>query len=343
MIKNYSYQNNQPSALISTKIFSLAPGYLSVAPMLGITDRHCRFFLRQLNTNVLLYTEMITTGALLFGKNDHLFYHDAEHPIALQLGGNEPNVLARCAKLAQKRGYDEINLNIGCPSNRAKNGHFGACLMTEKNRVAACISAMHEVVTLPITVKIRIGIDKQDSYAFLYEFVDTVSSLGGCKTFIIHARKVLLNGLSTKENREIPPLDYDRVYQLKKDFPNLRLILNGGIKTLNDIQTHLKKLDGVMMGRAVYKNPFILAQIDSKLSGNVNPLISQMAVIEAMLPYIKYELSRGTALFHITRHMFGLFQGLPGAQKWRRYLNENAHRSGANTDVLIKALSYVQY
>ncbi len=301
------------------------------------------FFFRQLSRHALLYTEMVTTGALLFGESDYLAYHEAEHPLALQLGGREPDALARCAKLAQERCYDEINLNVGCPSNKAGNGYFGACLMAEKEQVAACVTAMREVVTLPITVKTRIGIDEQDSYAFLCEFIDTVATCGGCKTFIIHARKAWLNTLSPKENREIPPLNYDCVYQLKRDFPGLRLMLNGGIKTLHDAHKHLQKLDGVMMGREVYQNPSILMRIDSELFGDVDPLPDQAAVIDTMLPYIEHELSRGTVLSHITRHMLGLFQGMPGARQWRHYLSKYTHHPGAGIDVVIKALSHIRH
>lgn len=343
MLENRAYQNSQPPTLTLAGSSSLAPGRFSVAPMLDWTDRHCRFFLRQLSRRALLYTEMVTTGALLFGKGDYLAYHDAEHPLALQLGDSEPDALARCAKMAQERGYDEINLNVGCPSDRVQNGRFGACLMAEKDRVAACIAAMREAVTLPITVKTRIGIDEQDSYAFLCEFIDTVATRGGCETFIIHARKAWLNGLSPKENREIPPLDYDRVYQLKRDFPALRLMINGGIKTLHEAHGHLQKLDGVMMGREAYQNPGILARVDSELFGDADPLPNRAAVIDAMLPYIERELSRGGALGHITRHMLGLFQGMPGARQWRRYLSEHAHRPDAGADVVIKALSCVQH
>ncbi|KYP97387.1 tRNA-dihydrouridine synthase A [Sodalis-like endosymbiont of Proechinophthirus fluctus] len=311
--------------------------------MLDWTDRHCRFFLRQLSRRALLYTEMVTTGALLHGKGDYLAYNDAEHPLALQLGGSEPGALARCAKIAQERGYDEVNLNVGCPSDRVQNGHFGACLMAEKDRVVACIAAMREVVSLPITVKTRIGIDDQDSYAFLCEFINTVAACGGCQTFIIHARKAWLSGLSPKENREIPPLDYGRVYHLKRDFPSLRIMINGGITTLHDAREHLQWLDGVMMGREAYQNPGILARVDSELFGDADPLPNQAAVIDAMLPYIERELFCGTVLSDITRHMLGLFQGMRGAQQWRRYLSEHAHRPGAGADVLIKALSCVQY
>lgn len=343
MLKNLTYQKFQPFKTISTGLESPSPGSrFSVAPMLNWTDRHCRFFLRQLSRHALLYTEMITSGALLHGKGDYLAYNDAEHPLALQLGGNEPDALACCAKMAQARGYDEVNLNVGCPSNHVQNGRFGACLMAEKDRVATCIAAMREAVSLPITVKTRIGIDNQDSYFFLCEFIDTVATRGGCQTFIIHARKAWLNGLSAKENREIPPLDYDRVYQLKRDFPSLQFIINGGITTLHDARKHLQRFDNVMMGREAYQNPGILIRVDSELFGKADPLPNETAVINAMLPYIERELSCGTILWHITRHMFGLFQGKPGARQWRRYLSEHIYRPGAGPDVLIKALSCIQ-
>lgn len=281
---------------------------------------------------------MLTTRTLLFSKGDYLAYNDEEHPLALQLGGNNPAALAKCAKIAQERGYDEINLNVGCPSNRAQMAQFGAYLMAEKERVSACVAAMRAAVSLPITVKTRIGIDAQDSYAFLCEFIDTVATRGGCGTFIIHARKALLNGLSPKKNREIPPLDYERVYKIKRDFPMLQVIINGGIKTLHDARGHLNQLDGVMIGREAYKNPLILARVDRELFGGVESLPNQVEVIEAMLPYIDLELSRGEVLGHITRHMLGMFHGMPGACYWRRYLSEHAYRVGVGSDVLIKAL-----
>ena len=313
----------------------------SVAPMLDWTDRHCRYFLRQLTRQTLLYTEMVTTGALLYGKGDYLAFNEAEHPVALQLGGCEPDALAQCARMAEQRGYNEINLNVGCPSDRVQNGRFGACLMAEPERVAQCIAAMRSVVSIPVTVKTRIGIDEQDSYDFLCDFIGTVTERGGCETFIIHARKAWLSGLSPKENREIPPLDYDRVYQLKQDFPRLTLAINGGIKTLDQAERHLQRLDGVMMGREAYQNPSILSRVDSQLFGAVDPHESPADVVAAMLPYIENELSRGTFLGHITRHMLGLFQGMPGARQWRRHLSENAHKPGAGIAVVEQALAKV--
>jgi len=313
----------------------------SIAPMLDWTDRHCRYFHRQLTRQTLLYTEMVTTGAIIHGKGDYLAYSREEQPVALQLGGSDPAALAQCAKLAEERGYNEVNLNVGCPSDRVQNGRFGACLMGEAQLVADCVKAMRDVVSIPVTVKTRIGIDDQDSYAFLCDFIQRVAEQGGCETFIIHARKAWLSGLSPKENREIPPLDYERVYQLKRDFPQLTLSLNGGVKSLAEAQTHLQHLDGVMMGREAYQNPGLLAQVDSELFGSTEPAADPIAVVRAMYPYIERELSKGTYLGHITRHMLGLFQGIPGARQWRRYLSENAHKAGADVAVVEKALSLV--
>ena len=313
----------------------------SVAPMLDWTDSHCRYFHRKLSRHALLYTEMVTTGAILFGKGDYLAYNEAEHPVALQLGGSDPAALAQCAKIAQERGYDEINLNVGCPSDRVQNGMFGACLMGNASLVADCVAAMRDVTDIPVTVKTRIGIDDQDSYEFLCDFVGTVAERGGCEMFVIHARKAWLSGLSPKENREIPPLDYPRVYQLKKDFPHLTMALNGGIKTLEEAKTHLQYMDGVMVGREAYQNPGILAAVDREIFGSSDTDADPVAVVRAMYPYIERELSQGTYLGHITRHMLGLFQGIPGARQWRRYLSENAHKAGADINVLEHALKLV--
>ncbi|MEI7254516.1 tRNA dihydrouridine(20/20a) synthase DusA [Dickeya dadantii] len=317
-------------------------GRFSVAPMLDWTDRHCRYFHRLLSHNALLYTEMVTTGAILHGKGDYLAYSDEEHPLALQLGGSDPAALAQCAVLAEQRGYDEINLNVGCPSDRVQNGRFGACLMAEAQLVADCVTAMRERVDIPVTVKTRIGIDDQDSYAFLCDFIRTVSEQGGCDTFIVHARKAWLSGLSPKENREIPPLDYPRVYQLKRDFPSLTLAINGGVKTLAEARQHLQHVDGVMVGREAYQNPGMLAQVDRELFGADSAAPDQADVVRAMYPYIERELSAGASLGHITRHMLGLFQGLPGARQWRRYLSENAHKPGADAAVVERALALVK-
>ncbi|MCL6361344.1 tRNA dihydrouridine(20/20a) synthase DusA [Pectobacterium polaris] len=313
----------------------------SIAPMLDWTDRHCRYFLRQLTGQTLLYTEMVTTGAILHGKGDYLAYSEEEHPLALQLGGSDPQALAQCAKLAEQRGYDEVNLNVGCPSDRVQNGRFGACLMGEAALVADCIKVMKDSTSIPITVKTRIGIDDQDSYEFLCDFIQTVAERGECDTFIVHARKAWLSGLSPKENREIPPLDYPRVYQLKRDFPALILAINGGVKTLEEAKTHLQHLDGVMMGREAYQNPGILAQVDRELFGIDTATPDLAGVVRAMYPYIERELSGGASLGHITRHMLGMFQGIPGARQWRRYLSENAHKPGADAAVVERALALV--
>ncbi|WP_439147042.1 tRNA dihydrouridine(20/20a) synthase DusA [Vibrio sp.] len=325
----------------TNKTSKYASNRLSVAPMLDWTDRHCRYFHRLLSQQTLLYTEMITTGAILHGKGDFLEYNEQEHPLALQLGGSNPVDLAACAKLAGERGYDEINLNVGCPSDRVQNGRFGACLMAEPELVADCVSAMKEVTDIPITVKTRIGIDDQDSYEFLTQFVSTVSEKGGCEQFTIHARKAWLSGLSPKENREIPPLDYDRAYQIKKDFSDLVIAVNGGITTLEQTKEHLQHLDGVMIGREAYHSPFILAEVDQQIFGLDTPIKKRSQVVEEMYPYIERELSKGASLGHISRHMLGLFQSMPGARQWRRYISENAHKKGAGIEVVQTALAKI--
>lgn len=314
---------------------------LSIAPMLDWTDRHCRYFHRLLTRNTLLYTEMVTTGAILFGKGDYLQYSADEHPIALQLGGSDPDALAKCARIAEERGYDEINLNVGCPSDRVQNGRFGACLMASSQLVANCVAAMRAEVSIPVTVKSRIGIDDLDSYEFLCDFIETVKQ-SGCDTFIVHARKAWLSGLSPKENRDIPPLDYERVYQLKRDYPQLTIAINGGITDLAQIKEHLLHVDGVMVGREAYQNPYMLAHIDAELFADHHAISSRHDIIMQMLPYIEQHLQSGGYLSHITRHMLGLFQGVPGARAWRRYLSENATRKGAGTEVLLAALGHVQ-
>lgn len=313
----------------------------SVAPMLDWTDRHCRYFHRLLSEHALLYTEMVTTGAILYGKGDFLQFSQPEHPVALQLGGSNPADLAKCAQLAAERGYDEINLNVGCPSDRVQNGMFGACLMAEPELVAECMAAMREVVDIPVTVKTRIGIDEQDSYEFLTRFITLVSEKGGVDQFTIHARKAWLSGLSPKENREIPELIYERAYQVKKDFPHLTIAVNGGVKTLEECETHLKHLDGVMVGREAYQNPYLLAEVDQRLFGADKPIIKRRQVVQKMLPYIEDEMAKGASLGHITRHMLGLFQAMPGARQWRRHISENAHKSGAGIEVVKAALAKI--
>ncbi|MEI6858411.1 MAG: tRNA dihydrouridine(20/20a) synthase DusA [Shewanella sp.] len=308
----------------------------SIAPMLDWTDRHYRYLVRIMSAELLLYTEMVTTGAIIHGKGDYLAYNSEENPLALQLGGSNPQDLAICAKLAAERGYDEINLNVGCPSDRVQSGRFGACLMAEPKLVAECVTAMKQVMDIPVTVKTRIGIDDQDSYEFLTEFVDIVSDVG-CESFIVHARKAWLQGLSPKQNREIPPLDYLRVYQLKKDYPYLNISINGGVKTLDECRDHLIHLDGVMVGREAYHNPYMLAEVDQRLYGINAPILSRDDVLEKFIPYIEKHLQAGGRLNHISRHMTGMFQGEPGSRSWRRYLSENAHKSGAGIEVIEKA------
>ena len=314
---------------------------LAVAPMLDWTDRHCRYFLRLLSRPTLLYTEMVTTGAALHGDRERLLAYDpAEHPLALQLGGCDPGELARCARIAADFGYDEVNLNVGCPSDRVQSGRFGACLMAEPELVADGVAAMRTTVNLPITVKTRIGIDDRDSYEALTDFVGRVAS-GGCEVFIIHARKAWLRGLSPKENREIPPLRYDIVYRLKRDFPDLTIILNGGLRNLDQAEDELRRVDGVMIGRAAYENPYLLADADRRFFGSDTPLPSRHQVIRAFLPYVENQLQQGTPLHCMTRHVLGLFQGIPGARAWRRHLSEHAHRRGAGVEVLEAALRQI--
>lgn len=312
----------------------------SVAPMLDWTDRHCRYFHRILTKQSLLYTEMVTTGAILFGKGDYLTFNAEEHPVSLQLGGSDPVSLAKCAKLAEQRGYDEINLNVGCPSDRVQNGMFGACLMGNATLVADCIKAMQDAVTIPVTVKHRIGIDQQDSYEFVCQFIETIMPY--CQTFIVHARKAWLSGLSPKENREVPPLDYERVYQLKRDYPELVIAINGGITSLEQIKIHLQHVDGVMVGREAYQNPMLLSEIDQQIFAKDHAITNPISAIEQLFPYIEVELAKGTQLNHIMRHTLGIFNGKKGAKQWRRYLSENAHKKGAGLEVVEKALSFIQ-
>ncbi|MBD0788888.1 tRNA dihydrouridine(20/20a) synthase DusA [Vibrio sp. Y2-5] len=328
---------------IAKDISTYKANRLSVAPMLDWTDRHCRYFHRLMTSQTLLYTEMVTTGAIIHGKGDFLAYNQEEHPVALQLGGSNPVDLAHCAKLAQERGYDEINLNVGCPSDRVQNGRFGACLMAEPQLVADCVAAMRDVVDVPVTVKTRIGIDDQDSYEFLTDFISIVSEKGGCEQFTIHARKAWLNGLSPKENREIPPLDYNRAYQIKKDFSHLNIAINGGVKSLEEAKEHLSHLDGVMIGREAYQSPYILAEVDQQIFGLNTPVKKRSEVIFEMFPYIEQQLSQGAYLGHITRHMLGMFQSMPGARQWRRHISENAHKAGAGIEVVEAALAKIPY
>jgi len=310
--------------------------------MMDWSDHHCRYFWRLLTKKALLYTEMVTTGALLHGDRERfLHYNDAEHPVALQLGGADPAELARCARWAQEWGYDEVNLNCGCPSDRVQSGVFGACLMARPALVADCVTAMREACDIPVTVKHRIGIDHMEHYDELAAFVEPIAA-AGCGVFIVHARKAWLQGLSPKENREIPPLKYAWVYRLKRDFPAASVVINGGISTLEACAAHLEQVDGVMLGREAYQNPWLLAQVDRRLFGLDNGVNSRDDVIDALLPYIESQLGAGARLNHITRHVLGLYQGVPGARKFRRHLSENAWRDDAGAQVLREAREFVR-
>ncbi|QRN52975.1 tRNA dihydrouridine(20/20a) synthase DusA [Dyella caseinilytica] len=309
---------------------------LSVAPMMDWTDRHCRYFHRLLSPHACLYTEMVTSAALVRGKQLRLLEHSQqEHPVALQLGGSDPQELAEAARYGAEAGYDEINLNVGCPSDRVQSGRFGACLMREPALVGDCVKAMRDAVSVPVTVKCRIGVDDQDEYADLQHFTETMLE-AGVEILVVHARKAWLQGLSPKENREIPPLDYDRVYRLKREFPQLLVIINGGITTVEAVQEHLVHVDGVMLGRAAYHDPYVLARVEAALHGL--PLPSRESVLQHMRPYIEAELARGTALKHITRHLLGLYQGEPGARGFRRILSEGAHQPGAGWSLIEQAM-----
>jgi len=310
--------------------------------MLDWSDRHYRYFARLITRNATLYTEMVTTGALLYGdQKRHLQYNQEEHPVALQLGGSDPSELAQCCKLAEDYGYDEINLNVGCPSDRVQNNMIGACLMSHPSLVKECLSEMAAATNKPITIKHRIGIDDFDSLDFLLNFVDVVKD-SGCSTFIIHARKAILKGLSPKQNREIPPLCYDRVYALKAAFPDLEIIINGGIKTIEQAQQHLDHIDGVMVGREAYPNPWLLSEVDNGIYlDDSYTSLTRHAIVRAMYPYIEEQLAFDQKLSYITRHILGIFHGQPGGKKFRRYLSENAHKKGAGINTLMTALAEV--
>jgi len=306
--------------------------------MMDWTDRHCRYFLRRITPHIRLYTEMITCAALIHGDRGRLLaYHTNEHPLAVQLGGSEPGELAQCARWAQERGFDEVNLNVGCPSDRVQSGRFGACLMLEPECVADCVRAMREAVTLPVTVKCRTGVDEHDSYADLVRFIGALVD-AGLEQIIIHARKAWLRGLSPKQNRDVPALDYARAYRIKNDFPQLQVHINGGIDSVQAVRGHLQKVDGVMLGRAAYHNPWLLAAVETLLYPSATAPLTRRQVVDAMLPYIEQELTRGARLQQITRHMLGLFQGQPGAKAWRRTISERAHLKGAGIEVLESAL-----
>lgn len=312
---------------------------LCVAPMMDCTDRFDRYFLRRITRRAVLYTEMVTTGAILYGDRERLLRFDPEeHPVALQLGGSDPAALAECARIGAARGYDEINLNVGCPSDRVQSGRFGVCLMAEPGLVADCVRAMRRAVTAPVTVKCRIGIDGRDDYGFLRDFVAAVAD-AGCRTVIVHARTAILTGLTPKQNREIPPLRYEVAARVKADFPDLQIVLNGGIASLDEAEAHLATFDGVMIGRAAYHRPWSLAGADARLFGDPPPCASRADAARAMLPYIERETAAGVPLHRILRHMTGLFHGVPGGRAWRRYLAQNAHKPGAGPEVLRAALA----
>lgn len=317
----------------------------SVAPMIDWTDRHCRYFHRLLTSQALLYTEMVTTGAVEHGDRERILgFNSQEHPVAVQLGGSEPSALAASAIICEEMGYDEINFNVGCPSDRVQSGKFGACLMAEPQLVADCVRAMQDVVSVPVTVKCRIGIDDQDSEADLTNFVQHMVD-SELQSLTIHARKAWLNGLSPKQNRNVPPLDYDRVYRIKQKFPKLEVIINGGILSLDEAQNHLQNVDGVMLGRAAYQTPWILSQVDENIFGAPKNTYTRHDIAEKMLDYIDNYLTNDTSgrarAHHITRHMIFLFQGVEGARKYRQILSIEANKLGAGAEVLQKALSFV--
>ena len=314
---------------------------LSVAPMMDWTDRHCRAFHRVLTRNALLYTEMVTADAVIHGERERLIgYGESEHPVALQLGGSEPDKLAQAAKIGADFGYDEINLNCGCPSDRVQSGAFGACLMAEPQLVAKGVAAMKRAVDVPVTVKCRIGIDDQDSEAALSAFAKAVIE-AGADVLIVHARKAWLQGLSPRENRDIPPLDYDRVYRLKQAMAHVPMVINGGIQTLDEAEAHLGHVDGVMLGRAAYQNPWLLADVDARVFGAPSSVANRAEAVDAMRPYIEAELAKGQKLNRIVRHMIGLYQGVPGARAWRRILTVDSLKEGAGLEVLDAALAAV--
>lgn len=313
-----------------------------VAPMMDWTDRHCRLFLRQFSQHALLYTEMITTGALLHGEAPRFLRHDpCEHPLALQVGGSTPHELAQCARLAEAQGYVEVNLNAGCPSDRVQHNLIGACLMAHPNRVADCIKAMRDAVSIEVTLKHRIGISGRDEYGQLVDFVGQARE-AGCRTFIVHARIAILEGLSPKDNREIPPLRYEVAVQLKRDFPDLEIVLNGGIKTLDACLQHLEVLDGVMLGREAYQNPYVLAQVDQRLYGKDYPVVTRQAGLRALRPHIEQHLAEGGRIHHITRHVLGLAQGFPGARRFRQMLSTELYKVPQPLAVFDRALALLE-
>jgi tRNA-dihydrouridine synthase A len=315
----------------------------STAPMMDWSDKHCRYFWRTLSKEALLYTEMVTTGAIIHGDGGaqrFLGFNDEEHPVALQLGGSKPDELAQCAKIAEQFGYDEVNLNVGCPSDRVQNNMIGACLMGHPQLVADCIKSMQDACDIPVTIKHRIGIDDQDSYEQLHSFVKTIADTG-CETFIVHARKAILQGLSPKQNREVPPLKYEFVKQLKQDFPQLEILINGGLQTIEQMKEVLEFSDGVMIGREAYHNPALLLEVDHEFYGHGKDTRELKAVIRNMYPYIDKHLSQDGKLAYITRHLLGLFNGLPGSRQFRRHLSEQAYKKTATLQVIEDALAFM--
>lgn len=339
--RNLSQLKKLPSAHEPKPNTIMSDHTFCVAPMMDWTDRHDRVFLRQFSRRAFLYTEMVTSAALKYGDAQYLLQYDpTEHPVALQLGGSDPSELAEAAKLGREAGFDEINLNVGCPSDRVQSGAFGACLMAEPDLVAKCIASMMSAVDCPVTVKSRIGIDDKDSLDELLRFVETIAK-AGCEMFIIHARKAILKGLSPKENREIPPLHYDRVFAVKESFPELEIIINGGIDSLGQARELLQQVDGVMLGREAYQNPYLLHQVDSQLYGEASAAKSRQEYLLDYMPYIEAQLAKGTPLKHMSRHLLGLFKGQPGGKQFRRHLSENGHKPNAGLDVIMSALSFV--
>ena len=325
---------NLPTSIVtSNQVYPL-----SIAPMMDRTDRHYRYFMRQITRRTLLYTEMVTTAAILHGDQEQLLgFSPEEKPLVLQLGGDNPNHLATCAKIAEDIGYDQVNLNVGCPSDRVQNGNFGACLMAQPELVAKAVEAMQKVVNIPVTIKHRIGIDDQDKYEDMANFVRIVAN-AGCKHFSVHARKAWLQGLSPKENRTIPPLRYEEVHRLKQEFPQLFIEINGGFKTLAEVKDQLQFVDAVMIGRAAYDHPYLFATADQEIYGEKTPPLTRQEVIEAMYPYLEYWLKKGVKLNSMTRHFLELFAQQPGTKAWKRYISENAHLTHAGVEVLEQAL-----
>ena len=313
-----------------------------IAPMMDWTDRHDRVFLRLFTTRALLYTEMVTSAALEHGDANYLLKHHAsEHPVALQLGGSNPKELAKAAELGEQACFDEINLNVGCPSDRVQSGKFGASLMADPQIVSNCVSAIKQSTRLPVTVKCRIGVDDKDTHADLVNFINVVAT-GGCELFVIHARKAYLQGLSPKENREIPPLNYERVFAVKQEFPELNFIINGGITSINEALSLLEKMDGVMIGREAYNNPYFLREVDNRIFGDLTSEKSRTDYLHQYLPYIESQLTDGASLHHMTRHLMGLFKGQKGGKLYRRHLSEYSHTKEASINVLLDAIAYVE-